>query len=122
MNREYFETSPLFADLCANGMLDAMVSNAAHVSEDLMRHTPSFYHGHVTYFKPEQVPADASEDSRRYWETMMEFTAGNYEHYCMPDQLQVVSTPHEHDLMMDDPSLDIIVPEIMKAIGISEEK
>ena len=121
MNREYFETSPLFADLCANGMLDAMVSNAAHVSEDLMRHTPSFYHGHVTYFKPEQVPADASEDSRRYWETMMKFTAGNYEHYCMPDQLQVVSTPHEHDLMMDDPSLDIIVPEIMKAIGISEE-
>ena len=97
-------------------MLDAMVTNAAHVSEDLMNHVPSCYHGGVTYFKPVQIPAGASESSRVYWETMMEYAAGNYEHYCMPEKLRIIPTPHEHDLMMDDPSLDIIVPEILKDI------
>lgn len=119
INREYFETCPLFADLRESGMLDAMVSNAAHVSEDMMNHVPSLYHGTLTYFKPMQIPAGASESSRTYWETMMEFDAGNYEHYCLPEKLRIVSTPHEHDLMMDDPSLNIIVPEILKCLGIN---
>ena len=55
-------------------------------------------------------------DNRRYWEKMMEFEAGNYENYCNKQKLHIVHTPHEHDLMMDDPSLDIIVPELLKAI------
>ena len=42
------------------------------------------------------------------------FSAGNYEHYCRNDRLRVVLTPDEHDLMMSDRSLDIIVPEILK--------
>ncbi|MCR4877289.1 MAG: AMP-binding protein [Clostridiales bacterium] len=117
INREYFETCPLFADLRASGMLDTMVSNAAHVSEDLVRHTPSFFHGRVTYFKPAQIPAGASNESRSYWETMMDFAAGNYEHYCLPENLQIIRTPHEHDLMMDNPSLNIIVPELLKKTG-----
>ena len=49
----------------------------------------------------------------------MEYEAGNYEHYCCRDRLRVVHTPQEHDLMMQDPSLDIIVPELLKAMGIS---
>ena len=118
INRKYFETCPLFAELRADGMLDAMVTNAAHVSEDLMAHVPSFFHGPVTYFKPMQIPAGVSEDSRRYWQTMMEFSAGNYERYCPVEKLKIVPTPHEHDLMMDDPSLDIIVPEIYRDLGI----
>ena len=117
INREYFETCPLFTGLRESGMLDAMVTNAAHVSEDLMRHVPSCYHGAVTYFKPEQIPAGASESSRIYWETMMEFSAGNYERYCLPEKLRIIPTPHEHDLMMDDPSLDIIVPEILNSLS-----
>ena len=32
-------------------------------------------------------------------------------------KLRIVRTPHEHDLMMDGPSLDIIVPEILGAVG-----
>lgn len=118
INRHYFETCPLFAGLRESGMLDAMVTNAAHVSEDLMNHIPSRYHGNVTYFKPMQIPAGASESSRIYWETMMEFTAGNYERYCPPEKLRIIPTPHEHDLMMDDPSLDIIVPEILNTHGV----
>ena len=117
INREYFETSPLFADLRESGMLDAMVINAAHTAEDMENHIPSLYQGDVLYFKPDQIPSGLSEKSRRYWREMMEFEAGNYEHYCCRDRLRVVRTPHEHDLMMDDPSLDIIVPEIMKAIA-----
>ena len=116
VNLEYFETCPLFADLRASGMLDAMVTNAAHVSEDLLAHVPSFFNGPTVYFKPQQIPIGTSGESREYWETMMDFQAGNYENYCDADQLRVVSTPHEHDLMMDDPSLDIIVPEILKSI------
>lgn len=117
INAEYFETSPLFAELRANGMLDAMVANAAHVCEDLTAHTPSFYHGKVTYFKPDRIPAGVTGDNFKYWNNMMSFEAGNYENYCDRDKLSIIHTPHEHDLMMDDPSLDIIVPEIFRAIG-----
>ena len=40
INRDYFETSPLFADLRESGMLEAMIKNAAHTSEDMVNHTP----------------------------------------------------------------------------------
>ena len=116
INAEYFETCPLFAELRESGMLEAMINNAAHVSEDLMNHTPSFYHGDVTYFKPDQVPAGVTGDNLKYWNNMMLFEAGNFENYCDKDKLKIIHTPHEHDLMMDDPSLDIIVPEFFKAI------
>lgn len=122
VDRSYFETSPLFADLREAGMLENMVQNAAHTSEDMMNHIPSVFHGNVLYFKPDQLPSGISEESRQYWKKMMGFEAGNYERYCLPDKLRIVHTPHEHDLMMDDPSLDIIVPELMKAIGESIEE
>ncbi len=116
VDRSYFETSPLFADLREAGMLEDMIRNSEHSSEDMMNHTPSVFHGNVLYFKPDQLPSGIPEKSRRYWEKMMGFEAGNYEHYCVPGKLRTVHTPHEHDLMMDDQSLDIIVPELMKAI------
>ena len=114
-NRNYFETSPLFAELRKSGMLDAVVTNAAHVAEDLKNHRPSVFHGSVTYFKPDMISAGVTGDSRRYWEKMMEFEAGNFEHYCLKNKLRIIHTPHEHDLMMDDPSLAIIVPEIVNS-------
>jgi hypothetical protein len=116
VDRSYFETSPLFADLREAGMLEDMIRNSEHSSEDMMNHMPSVFHGNVLYFKPDQLPSGIPEKSRRYWEKMMGFEAGNYEHYCVPGKLRTVHTPHEHDLMMDDQSLDIIVPELMKAV------
>ncbi len=47
----------------------------------------------------------------------MGFTAGNYERYCREDRLRIRLTPDEHDLMMENRSLDIIVPEMLKDIG-----
>lgn len=120
VNRSYFETSPLFADLREAGMLEDMIRNSEHSSEDMMNHDPSVFHGNVLYFKPDQLPSGIPEKSRLYWEKMMGFEAGNYENYCSPEKLRIIHTPHEHDLMMDDPSLNIIVPELMKAIGIIE--
>ncbi len=114
VNVAYFETCPLFAELREAGMLEAMVNNAANVADDLMHHTPSFFDGNVTYFKPDQIPAGVTGDNRIYWSKMMEFEAGNFENYCDKSKLHIIHTPHEHDLMMDDASLDIIVPELYK--------
>ena len=116
--REYFETSPLFADLREAGMLEAMIINSEHVYHDMATHVPSFFSGSVTYFKPDVVPAESSGNARKYWEMMMTFQAGNYERFCSRELFRIIHTPHEHDLMMDDPSLDIIVPEIYRALGI----
>lgn len=116
ISRDYFETCPLFEELRQNGMLDALIGNCTHVSYDLQHFKPSFYHGDVTYFKPDEIPAGATGLSYKYWKDMMGYAAGNYENYCSRDRLRIIHTPHEHDLMMDDPSLDIIVPEIYKAL------
>lgn len=113
INVEYFETCPLFAELREAGMLESMIRNSVNVAEDLTHHSPSFFDGNVTYFKPDQIPAGVTGDNRKYWEKMMEFEAGNYENYCDKSKLRIIHTPHEHDLMMDDPSLEIIVPEIL---------
>ena len=118
LNADYFETCPLFAELRESGMLEAMVNNAAHVSEDLYNHTPSMYHGSVTYFKPDQVPAGVTGDNLKYWNDMMKYEAGNFENYCDRKNMQVIHTPHEHDLMMDDDSLAIIIPTFFKSIGM----
>ncbi len=118
LNADYFETCPLFAELRESGMLEAMVNNAAHVSEDLYHHIPSMYHGSVTYFKPDQVPAGVTGDNLKYWNKMMQYEAGNYENYCERDKMQIIHTPHEHDLMMDDASLAIIVPAFFKSIDL----
>ena len=117
VNVAYFETCPLFAELREAGMLDAMVTNSANVADDLMHHSPSFFDGNVTYFKPDQIPAGVTGDNKKYWSKMMEFDAGNFENYCDKSKLRIIHTPHEHDLMMDDASLDIIVPELYKILS-----
>ena len=118
MNRDYYETSPLFAELRQEGMLEAVLRNAGQVAQDMREHRPSMYRGAVTYFKPCQIPAGVSGESRRYWETMMRFSAGNYERYFLKEKARIVLTPDEHDLMMERSTLDIIVPEIRKALRL----
>lgn len=100
------------------GMLEAMIINSEHVYHDMANHMPSFFNGPVTYFKPDVVPAESSGNARKYWERMMEFPAGNYRQFCNSELFRIIHTPHEHDLMMDDVSLDIIVPEIYRTLGI----
>jgi len=116
VNRQYFETSPLFEDMRGQGLLEAMVKNSAQVCYDLLHHRPSVFHGAVTYFKPMQTPLAATGKALDYWRKMMEFDAGNYENFCDRHQLNIINTPHEHDLMMDDESLTITVPAIKGAI------
>jgi hypothetical protein len=43
---------------------------------------------------------------------------GKYEHYFQKEKARIVLTPDEHDLMMEQSSLDIIVPEIRKALQL----
>lgn len=115
-DRDYFENCPLFEELREGGLLEAIIQNYLHVARDTVEHEPSFFHGPVTYFKPEEVPAGQSEQALAYWKKMMEFDAGGYEHFCDREHLQIIHTPHEHDLMMDEASLDIIVPAIYGTI------
>lgn len=52
----------------------------------------------------------------------MEFDAGGLENFYDRNRPKIVHTPHEHDLMIDDPSIDIIVPEIYRVtIGKNEK-
>lgn len=112
--REYFETSPLFADLRAQGLLESVVLNSKRVARDLAHHEPSRFDGPVTYFKPRVTPAGMSGEALRYWQEMMKHKAGGYENFC--SNIEVIPTPHEHDLMMDGESLEIIVPKMLSLI------
>jgi len=117
VNREYFETCPLFEDLRGQGLLEAMINNCAQVCYDLLHHRPSVFHGSVTYFKPLRTPMAATGKVLEYWKKMMEFDAGNYENFCDRNLLHIINTPHEHDLMMDDESLAVTVPAINRILS-----
>ncbi len=117
MNREYFLTSPLFADIRAQGMLEDLIRNASHVYLDLKSHIPSLYEGKVLYFKPDVIPSGILNKSKAYWRGVLKLKAGNFEHYCVKDKLRVILTPDEHDLMMKDSTLDIAIPAIEEELG-----
>ena len=116
-DRRYFETCELFEDMREHGMLEALIENSRHVGYDMMMHVPSHYEGKCLYFKPNTVPAASIGGARDYWNYMMRrFDAGGFESYCSEDGLTVIATPHEHDLMMDSESLDIIVPQMYMSL------
>ncbi len=115
-NRRYFETCPLFKELRENGMLEAVIKNAERVVSDTNAHVPKSFLGSLTYFKPSRTPASATGDVLKYWSEMMKLKAGNYEKYCDPNKLEVVVVPGEHDEMMLDAALDVIVPKIYEVV------
>ena len=88
-DRNYFETSPLFEDLREKGMLEAVIKNYLHFSQDVVNHRTTFFHGNVTYFKPEELPLNQSEKSLAYWKKMMQFDAGGFENFCDTDRLKI---------------------------------
>lgn len=118
VDREYFETSELFEGMKRRGMLENLIENSEHVSRDLLAYRPSRYDGPCCYFRPKTIPqASVGGDSEAYWRKMTyEHDAGGFEHYLNREKMIIRETPHEHDLMMDDASLDIIVPEMYKIL------
>ena len=118
IDKEYFLTSPLFADIREAGMLKEMITNASHVFTDLKNNVPSFYDGEVLYFKPSQIPTGLLQSKRAYWEDILKLKAGGYENYFNKNKLEIIITPDEHDEMMNDRTLDIIVPTLYKKLGI----
>lgn len=121
VDRSYFEECPLFQDLRDHGMLEAMMLNYSQVIYDILHHAPKHFNGPLTYFKPMQTPMDATGRSLEYWQEMMEYDAGNFEKFCNREKLQIVEMPHEHDLMMDDDSLAVSVPVLLKIFGFFDE-
>ena len=118
IDKDYFMTSPLFEDIRSQGMLEEMINNASHVYQDLKSHYPTTYNGDVLYFKPKRIPAGLSSSASSYWLDMMKFKAGNYEKFCNRDKLEILLTPDEHDFMMRDSTLNIVIPAIKKKLKI----
>ncbi len=119
VRREYFETCPLFEDMRTRGMLEKLIYNYQYVARDVVAYTPTRYNGKILYFKPEVIPEGSAGAAFQYQKAIHKKKAGGYEAFTAPKNLEVLMTPHEHDLMMDDASLDIIVP---KLIEIGEQK
>lgn len=113
---DYFTNSPLFADLIARNMLDAMLKNSVQVCVDMLSFKPEQYNGNVLYFK------SASEDSiqgSKYTGRNAgpdSVNAGGFEGYISPENLDVVKVKQKHDDMMNEESLDIEAPLIIDAI------
>lgn len=122
VGRHYFETCYLFEEMRKHGMLERLIKNSENIRDDMLSHKPSHYDGKCLYFKPKEIPHDANGKAKKYWALMKkEYIAGGFESYCRWDKVKVIETAHEHDLMMDKVSLDIIVPEMYSAILQSKE-
>lgn len=64
-----------------------------------------------------------SESLREMFRGMHATVGREYFETCpLFKELRIITTPHEHDLMMDEPSLDIIVPELYRALGIADSE
>ncbi len=119
VKRDYFETCPLFEDMRTRGMLERLIQNYQHVAHDVVEYTPDRYHGKVTFFKPEVIPEGSAGAALEYQKAILAKKAGGYEDFVDAENLKIVLTPYEHDLMMNDASLDVIVPALLNRISES---
>ena len=117
VKRSYFETCELFEDARNRGIIEKLIDNYRHVANDVINYEPSRYHGQVLYFKPAVIPKDSEGGALAYQNAMAKKRAGGYENYIDQDKLEIVITPHEHDLMLDDVSIQIVAPKIIEVIN-----
>ena len=111
--RNYFENSPLFEDLLHRGLLNELVRNSMQVHYDMMQFNPSKYDGEVVYFKAITISSNISEEDKHFFQEMNAKRAGGFEEYIEQQNLHIVDIPQDHDSILNEASLSIIVP-IMK--------
>lgn len=121
VNREYYETSPLFADFRSRGMLEDIIDNSRRVGQNMADYEPRGYNGRVHYFKALNMARHLPAAQRTYFAHIIRERAGGYERYIPDHQLTIYEIPEHHDGMMSDTGRSIIAGRIRSIMRMEEK-
>lgn len=108
VDREYYETSPLFADFRSRGMIEDIIDNSRRVGRNMADFVPREYTGRVHFFKALNMAKDLSAAQQTYFAHIIRERAGGFEKYIPEHQLTIYDIPEYHDGMMSETGRQII--------------
>ena len=108
VNREYYETSPLFADFRARGMLENIIENSRRVGRNMADFEPRPYTGRVHFFKATKIADKLPASQRTYFAHIVREMAGGIEKFIPAHQLTIYDIAEHHDGMMSDVGRKVI--------------
>ena len=108
VNREYYETSPLFEDFRERGMLETIIENSRRVGRNMAEFEPRPYTGRVHYFKAVKIADDLPVSQRTYFAHIVRELAGGIEKYVPAHQLTIYDVAEHHDGMMSETGRKVI--------------
>lgn len=120
VNREYYETSPLFADFRSRGMLDIIIENSRMVGQNMVDFQPQPYSGRVHFFKALNIANGLPTAQHTYFAHITRKLAGGLEKYIPNNQLTIYNIPEHHDGMMSDTGRRIISSRIRSIMKMEQ--
>ncbi|MCQ2173618.1 MAG: AMP-binding protein [Bacteroidales bacterium] len=102
VNREYYETSPLFEDFRERGMLETIIANSRNVGRNMAEFEPRPYTGRVHYFRAAKIADNLPVSQRTYFAHIVRELAGGIEKYVPAHQLTIYDIAEHHDGMMSE--------------------
>ena len=122
--REYLEKDALFEGVRQRNMIDMLVKNAKITTKEWLYYDPPEYKGNVLYFRAGKRPIGAQGAVAMMYDSILQESASGFEKLIPKDKLKIVPIYEEHDGLMSDKALDIIVPELrsfLTEISVQQE-
>lgn len=111
-SREYISTAPLFEGIRKKGLLGRYIANASRSSRIWLEYDPPEYNGSVMYIKATVKAEGLTDASDEMYNCILKQKAAGFEKRVPADQLKIVEVSKDHDSLMDDDALMVIVPAI----------
>lgn len=115
-SRKYLSTAELFAGLRSKGLLEKLIANSRSVTRNWLNFNPQHYSGKVVYFKALRKEEGLTAVSDKMYDILLAQRAAGYEKRVDEDKMTIVNVEIGHDSMMNESSLDVIVPVIKKIL------
>ena len=111
-SREYISTAPLFEGIRKKGLLERYIANSSRSSRLWLEYDPPEYNGSVMYIKATVKAEGLTDASDEMYSLILKQKAAGFEKRVPADQLKIVEVSKDHDSLMDDDALMVIVPAI----------
>lgn len=111
-SREYLSSAPLFEGIRKKGLLERYIGNAARATHLWLDYDPPKTENGMLYVKASVKAKGLSGASDEMYDHILNLKAAGYEKRVPAEKLRIISVPKDHDSLMDDDALQLIVPAI----------
>jgi len=108
--RNYLMNDPLFEDARRKGIIEQLIQNDNFAMSEWISYDPAPYDGKVLYFKALQRADNLKDYQNNMYDYIFSEYAAGFERRVPKEKLTVIPVPTEHDSMMNEDALKVIVP------------